>query len=248
MGKICCTFLLLAGAQLCVAEPPAPVSRSALEAPAGISTDFGRCGQHAYDDGSAEDALFFGGGHADDPNFAFAVFFDVTAFGFDPDEAMLESFCAPNSLDFTGFGGPWPNEIFVLANTTQTRGRDNTPLENVVIAQGTVVTGDGLGNSTVTLPQPVPLPGKFWVLNRGDPMHAGEDFNMETDQNSSSRRRSFITDRGLFFLFPSFQNLMLQVTIRGPQLEIPLFHGIGVGVLVVLLGLLGFGAIRRRAQ
>ena len=169
------------------------------------------CGNAGYDDDSAVNAAFFGGGFAGDPDYMFAVRFRLADFGYPPGGAQITGFCASNSIDYTGDGGPWPNEVFVYPDD------GGLPDDGVVLGQGTILTGDGTGDSVVSLPEPVVLDGDFWLVVRGDPMHAGEDFNVEHD-SGPNKGNSYISEgggiAGLTNSFDPDANLMLRATLE----------------------------------
>ena len=169
------------------------------------------CGNAGYDDDNAVNAAFFGGGRAGDPDSMFAVRFRLADFGYPPGGAQITGFCASNSIDFTSAGGPWPNEVFVYPDD------GGLPDDGVVLARGTILTGDGAGDSVVTLPEPVVLGGDFWLVVRGDPMHDGEDFNVEHDAGPNVGS-SYISDglgiSGLTNSFDPDANLMLRATLE----------------------------------
>jgi hypothetical protein len=169
------------------------------------------CGNAGYDDDTAVNAAFFGGGQAGDPDSMFAVRFRLADFGYPPGGVRITGFCASNSIDFSGVGGPWPNEVFIYPDG------GGVPDDSVVLAQGTILTGDGTGDSLVALPEPVVLDGDFWLVVRGDPMHAGEDFNVEHDSGPNVGA-SYISDgggiAGLTSSFDPDANLMLRVTLQ----------------------------------
>jgi hypothetical protein len=169
------------------------------------------CGNAGYDDDEAVNAAFFGGGQAGNPDSMFAVRFRLADFGYPPGGAQIIGFCASNSIDFTSAGGPWPNEVFVYPDD------GGLPDDSVVLAQGTILTGDGSGDSEVTLADPIVLNGDFWLVVRGDPMHAGEDFNVEHDAGPNVGA-SYISDglgiAGLTNSFDPNANLMLRATLE----------------------------------
>ncbi|MEM1081677.1 MAG: hypothetical protein AAGH65_08865, partial [Pseudomonadota bacterium] len=70
------------------------------------------CGDLFYDDGTAEDAIFFGGGDAGRPDHFLGIRFELADFNIPPGTIAITGFCASNSLSFSG--GPWPNEVFVF--------------------------------------------------------------------------------------------------------------------------------------
>ncbi len=164
------------------------------------------CGNAYYDDGTGEGAFFFGGGQAGDPNFMYAVFFELDDFGYVPGQVEITGFCAGNSRAFSG--GPWPNEVFIYPDA------GGRPDDSEIIGRGTIVTGDGTGDSVVTLASPVLLTGDFWLVNRGDPKHEGEDFNMEHD-GGPGVGHSYLSTGGIAGLEPMESvNMILRATLR----------------------------------
>jgi len=202
------------------------------------------CGTHFYDDGVPEDALFFsGGGHAGEPDHLFAVKYELADFGIAPEQMIMTGFCAGNFFDFSAVGGPWPNEVFVYPDL------NGLPALDRPLAHTTMLTGDGQGWFSADFQEPVVIDGDFWLMNQGYPPHSGEDFNMETDQSSEPAGRSYITDRGLPFIFVSEQNFLLRATLTAnpsPPLPAPLAVPVltgrtALGVLIaVLLAAAGF--------
>ncbi len=194
------------------------------------------CGDLFYDDGSAEDALFFGGGQAGSPDHFMGIRFELADFGLAPGHFELTGLCISNQIDFSAQGGPWPNEVFVF------RDLDGVPDLDHPQRQATVITGDGGGRFEVEfesawrLDEPV-----FWLLVRGDPLHEGEDFNVETDQSSKPSGRSWLADRGIPFMVQTEQNLMLRATIRptgrAGARAVPSLQAPAVGVLILLFWL-----------
>lgn len=219
-------------------EPPSVRERNpAVLGPAPIN-----CGTLAYDDGTAENTLFFaGGGHAGFPDHFFAVQFLLADFNLQPGELAVAGMCAGNSFDLTAVGGPWPNEIFVYPDNNGLPDLDR-PLRHL-----TMVTGDGSGPFIGEFAIPVVIDGDFWLLNQGFPAHDGEDFNMETDQSSEPLKRSYITDRGLPFIFQTEQNLILRANliIVQPAQAIPTISLSGWLLMVMALSLLSWRRLRR---
>ncbi len=152
-----------------------PFEPRPVGAPAGIPSKVSTttCGNAFYDNGESENAFYFGGGFADDPDYMCAVKFELADFGFVAGATEIVGFCAGNDLGFQG--GPWPNEVFIYPDD------GGLPDDSVVLGHGTIETGDGTGQYEVTLDEPVLLQGDFWLVNRGDPMWTNEDFNMEYD-------------------------------------------------------------------
>ena len=190
------------------------------------------CGDLFYDDGVAEDAIFFGGGDAGRPNHFLGVRFELADFNIPPGAAELTGFCVSNRFDFTSQGGPWPNEVFVY------RDLDGLPDIDNPQRRATMITGDGTGffetdfDESWVLDEPV-----FWLLVRGDPVNDGEDFNVESDQSSEPTGNSWLTDRGLSFILQTGQNLMLRANIqpsRQATEAVPALHQWALGLLVLL--------------
>jgi hypothetical protein len=148
------------------------------------------CGNAFYDDGTAVEAYYFGGFMAGDPDYMYAVFFDLDDWGFEPYEAEITGLCAGNLID-VGFGAAWPNEIFVYADA------NGSPDPDQMLAHGTIHTGTGLGQSVVMFDEPVILPGDFWLVSQGHPPFANSDFNMEGDSAADSGH-SFLSEGGGF--------------------------------------------------
>jgi hypothetical protein len=166
-----------------------------------------QCGNAGYDNGQAGGAASFGGGMAGSTDHLFAVKIELADFGRSAGRVALEGFCAADQINATYYGGPWPNEIFVYPDV------GGEPNEEVLLAHGTVVTGDGSGISEVTLSQPVVLDGDFWLINRGDVAWTGEDFHMEYDTTPNSGH-SFVSSAGIAGLAPgSHGNYMLRATL-----------------------------------
>jgi hypothetical protein len=191
------------------------------------------CGDLAYDDGTAENSIFFGGGQAGETDHFLGVRFELADFGLEPGAVALTGFCISNSLDFSAFGGPWSNEVFVYRDV------DGIPQLDDPIRRATVSTGDGAGQVVVEfesawmIDDPV-----FWIMTRGDPIHAGEDFNMESDQSSEPADRSWIADRGVEFMVPTQQNFMIRASVLrlpGDVTPVPAMGGLGLALLIVLL-------------
>ncbi len=133
---------------------------------------FTSCGTAFYDDGTSGGAVWFGGGHAGDPDSLLAVRIALDDFGFAPGATVLTGFCAGNSIDY---GGPWPNEVFVHPDL------DGRPDPSVVLGHGTIVTGNGTGAAEVALDPPVTVTDDVWLVLRGDPQWEGYDINLEHD-------------------------------------------------------------------
>jgi len=132
------------------------------------------CGNAGYDDGATSEVWYFGGYGAGNPDLMYAVFFDLSDFGYEAGEVEIAGFCAGNEFDI-GFGAAWPNEVFIYPDS------NGQPDDSVVLAHGTIHTGTGLGYSVVMFDEPVILHGDFWLVNRGHAPFANSDFNMESD-------------------------------------------------------------------
>lgn len=200
------------------------------------------CGDLSYDDGTAEDAIFFGGGDAGRPNHFLGIRFELADFGIPPGSAEITGFCVSNSLAFSG--GPWPNEVFVF------RDLDGVPDLDNPQRRATMLTGDGTGFFETDFDQPWRLDEPvFWLLVRGDPIHDGEDFNVETDQSSEPSGRSWLTDRGIPFMIQTEQNLMLRANIRAVEAAaepVPFLHrGLTLLLILVMLVVACIGHARR---
>lgn len=201
-----------------VGDPPSATSPSPVDQPPstkrrGCETPNARsagltgteCGNASYDSGVSDDADWFGGGLAGDPNYMFAVRFDLADFGYLPGDVEIVSFCAANQVDF---GGQWPNEVFIYLDA------DGVPDDSVILGRGTIRTGDGSGPSEVVLMTPVTLDGDFWLVNRGDPSWAGEDFNMEFDDKPNTGH-SFTSSTGVSGLtLTDLGNYALRATLQ----------------------------------
>jgi hypothetical protein len=146
-----------------------------------------------YDDGESVEFFWFGGGQAGDPDKMVAVKFELADFGYEPGTVEIMAFCAGNQLPIEGL---WPNEVFLYPDV------DGAPDDSVVLAQGTIITGNGAtGESVVVLDEPVTLHGDFWLVNRGWAPHAFTDFNMECDE-AGDGGQSFVSDSGIAGLEP----------------------------------------------
>ena len=189
------------------------------------------CGDLFYDDGTAEDAIFFGGGQAGEDDHFLGVRFELADFELAPGSVELTGFCVSNRFDFSAIGGPWPNEVFVY--------RDSDGLPDIGNPQrrATMITGDGAGAFELDFETPWRIDEPvFWIMVRGDPIHAGEDFNVESDQSSEPTGNSWLTDLGLGFIFQTEQNLMIRANVRSlpegaPPRPVPT---LGVGALMLL--------------
>lgn len=200
------------------------------------------CGDLFYDDGTPEDAIFFGGGQAGENDHFLGVRFELADFDLAPGTVELTGFCVSNQFDFSAAGGPWPNEVFVY--------RDNDGLPDIDDPQrrSTMLTGDGTGafeldfDTTWRIDDPV-----FWIMVRGDPINAGEDFNVESDQSSESTGNSWLTDRGLDFIIQTQQNLMIRANVRrlpiaSPPRPVP---ALGAGTLLLFAVAMLLAALRQ---
>lgn len=189
------------------------------------------CGDLHYDDGTAENAIFFGGGNAGDPQYFLGVRFELQDFGLIPGYVSLTGFCISNQFNFTGQGGPWPNRVFVYRDT------GGEPDLDSPVRVATMITGDGTGAYEVAFDEPwVINEPEFWIMTRGDLVFDGEDFNVEADQDSEPAGKSWITDRGLSFIYQTEQNLMFRAEVAPsgvPPAAVP-----GPGRLAWLCGIL----------
>ena len=202
------------------------------------------CGDLFYDDGVAEDAIFFGGGDAGRPNHFLGVRFELADFNIPRGQFELTGFCVSNRFDFTAQGGPWPNEVFVY------RDRDGLPDIDNPQRQATMLTGDGTGFFETDFDQPWLLDEPvFWLLVRGDPANDGEDFNVESDQSSEPTGNSWLTDRGLSFIFQTGQNLMLRANVQPSPLASEPVPSLSPAALAALvLGLLALTGLAYRQR
>ena len=192
-----------------------------------------QCGDLFYDDGSAENAIFFGGGQAGEDDHFLGVRFELADFGIPPGTAELTGFCVGNQLDFSAAGGPWPNEVFVYRDLGGIPDLDNPQ------RQATISTGDGRGAFEVVFDRAWPIAEPvFWIMARGDPMHAGEDFNIESDQSSEPAGKSWLADRGVPFMIQTGQNLMIRAKIRPTRSAAAAVPVLSPATLVVLAMLL----------
>jgi hypothetical protein len=148
----------------------------------GASTVFGSyfnggadfsCGNAGYGNDHLKGASTFGDGDAADPNFMFAVRFELGDFDYRPGRVAITGFCASNRIGFDG--GPWASTVFIYPD------KDGLPDDSRVLGRGTISTGDGAGNSVVTLPKPVTLNGDFWLVARGDGKLDSGRLNLEFD-------------------------------------------------------------------
>ncbi|MGB0514724.1 MAG: hypothetical protein ACPGJE_07785, partial [Wenzhouxiangellaceae bacterium] len=68
---------------------------------------------------------------------------------------------------------------------------------------------------------------------------AGEDFNVETDLSSEPAGKSWLTDRGLDFIFQTEQNFMIRANVAALPVPPPAAPVPGLGTApAVLLALL----------
>jgi hypothetical protein len=213
--------------------------------PSGVEAT--TCGNAYYDDGTSASSAWFGGGQAGDPDLMMGVIFYLSDFGFTAGQVEITGFCAGNDLDW---GGLWPNEVFVY----HVDGSGFTPDWNAV-AQGTIYTGDGSGQYEVTLGTPVALFADFWLMNRGDPMWTGEDFNMDFDGGPSTAH-SYISDDGgatlvepVYSSYPDGVNYVLRASLQAtatqptptpglPGEPVPTLSGWGmIAFLMIIAGI-----------
>jgi len=150
---------------------PITLCVAALAAGAGAQTL--ECGNAFYDDGEPVGWTWFGGGMAGDPDYMFAVRFDLVDFGYEPGEVEITGICSGNTIE--AGGGLYPNEVFVYPDN------EGVPDDSVVLAKAMIMTGNGLGESIVMFDEPVRLDGDFWLVSRGYPPYFNVDFNIERD-------------------------------------------------------------------
>jgi len=164
------------------------------------------CGNAFYDDGTAVNFAWMGGGQAGDPDMMFAVRFDLVDFDYEPGTVEITGICASNQQSL---GGVFPNEIFVYPDV------DGVPDDSVVLAQAQILTGNGYGGEYVVMfDQPVTLPGDFWLVNRGYEPLATTDFNVEIDADPDSQH-SFTSIEGVENLAPyELGDLMLRAYLQ----------------------------------
>ncbi len=164
------------------------------------------CGNAFYDDGTAVNFAWMGGGQAGDPEMMFAVRFDLADFDYEPGMVEITGFCASNQQSL---GGVFPNEVFVYADV------DGVPDDSVALAQGQILTGNGYGGEYVVMfDQPVTLHGDFWLVNRGYEPLATTDFNVEIDGEPDSLH-SFTSIEGVENLAPyELGDLMLRAYLQ----------------------------------
>jgi hypothetical protein len=153
---------LTLGLTLCVAAFAPTAGAQTLE-----------CGNAFYDDGEPTDWTWFGGEMAGDPDYMFAVRFDLADFGYEPGQVEITGVCAGNTID--AGGGLYPNEFFIHPDN------EGLPDDSVLLARGTFMTGNGLGESIVMFDEPVRLDGDFWLVVRGIEAYYKVDFNIEHD-------------------------------------------------------------------
>lgn len=158
------------------APPADPLTVRAQTAQAGPEAT---CGNSQYDDGTAEDAAWFNGGQAGNPDCILGQVWDPADFGLFGDY-LIESVCFDNSINF---GGPWPNHWYIHPDV------GGLPDDATILADGVVSTGDGAGEVEFNLGSPIAMGAaeRFWVILRGDPGCCNaEDFNLELDLNTPS--------------------------------------------------------------
>ena len=170
-------------------------ARTITLAPTGNCPGVWPCGNAGYDDGVTSGAAWFNGSSADDPNFMYAVKFELADFGVLPGKTEISGFCAAN-------------QIFIYPDS------GGLPDDSVVLGQGTIWTGDGSGSFGVNLASPVTLFGDFWLVSRGDPQWLNEDFNIEYD-STANVGQSYSSETGVAGLTLSTDgNYMLRATLR----------------------------------
>jgi hypothetical protein len=165
----------------------------------------------SYDDGTSEGYEFFGGGQAGDPDYMYAVLFELADFGYEPGNVEITAVCAGNQFDSEA--GVFANQIFIYPDV------DGAPDDSVVLGQGTILTGNGVsGEEVIVLDRPVVLDGDFWVVNRGFPRFADTDFNMEHDA-STDGGHSYSSETGIEGLDQEglSGDLTLRTNLREPE-------------------------------
>jgi hypothetical protein len=145
------------------------------------------CGNAGYDDGTSVGGAFFGGFQAGDPDKMYAVFFALSDFGYEPGSVEIYGICAGG---VQSFGGLWPNRVYVMADD------GGLPDDTQILAEGTILTGNGQGDWAVMFDHPVPLHGDFWLVNRGYVPFTDTDFNMEFDA-APDTGHSFLSETGI---------------------------------------------------
>jgi hypothetical protein len=145
------------------------------------------CGNAYYDDGVPVDSFWFGGGFGGDEDHMAAVFFDLDDFGYAPGEVEIYGFCSGNVM---GWGGVWPNRVYVYPDA------GGVPDDSVVLAEGTIHTGNAQGQAVVMFDEPVILHGDFWLVNRGYSPYAGTDFNQDCDADGDAAH-SYVSETGV---------------------------------------------------
>jgi hypothetical protein len=167
----------------------------------------------SYDDGTSVGFEFFGDGRAGDPDYMYAVRFDLADFGYEPGNVEITAVCAGNQFDSEA--GVFANEVFIYPDA------DGTPDDSVVLGHGTILTGNGVsGEEVIVLDRPVVLAGDFWLVNRGYPPLAGTDFNMEHDASiSADGGHSYSSETGIEGLNQDGLrgDLVLRANLRVPE-------------------------------
>ena len=167
----------------------------------------------SYDDGTSAGFEFFpGGGRAGDPDYMYAVRFELADFGYEPGNVEITAVCAGSQID-TEHGAFFANEVFVYPDV------DGTPDDSVVLGQGTILTGNGVsGEEVIVLDRPVVLDGDFWLVSRGHPPFANTDFNIEHDA-SADGGHSYSSETGIEGLDQEglSGDLTLRADLREPE-------------------------------
>jgi hypothetical protein len=166
----------------------------------------------SYDDGTSVGYEFFDGGRAGDPDYMYAVRFELTDFGYEPGNVEITAVCAGSQID-TEHGAFFANEVFVYPDA------DGAPDDSVVLGHGTILTGNGVsGEEVIVLDRPVVLDGDFWVVSRGYPPYANTDFNIEHDA-STDGGHSYSSETGIESLSQEGLrgDLTLRANLRQPE-------------------------------
>lgn len=142
------------------------------------------CGNAYYDDGSPA-AVHYLLDCAGDPNCMMGVRFELADFGYEPGHVEITGFCAGNVID-SGEGAR-PGEVFIYPDD------NGHPDDSVVLARGTIHTGNGTGASIVMLDDPLILYGDFWLINRGYAPFARSNIYMEGDSLSDTGHSYYST-------------------------------------------------------
>ncbi|MGV6851013.1 MAG: hypothetical protein ACWA5R_02400 [bacterium] len=201
------------------------------------------CPFSGYDHGSVDDAIFFGGGHAGDSEYIMGTIFRLADFNLFPHRSRINGLCVSNQLAFAG--GPWPNEIFVYPDL----GNDLPDIDNP-LTHATILTGNGSGDVYIQFDPPIDLDGDFWLAVRGDPIHEGEDFNLEIEVPKDPELvtgNSYLTDIGLNFWHQTGGNWLIRADLEAtaPPPAIPAIGARAIILLVILFLVAAFAPLWR---